>query len=61
MLRWLMIGLLVSLGALLIAAAGAARHILQQRKRHRMEAAAAIGARGELEGDRAGTEHDREP
>ena len=59
MLRWLMIGLLVSLGALLIAAAGAARHILLQRRRHRMEAAVAADARGVSEADRA--EQDREP
>ena len=32
-MRWLMIGLLVSLGALLLAAAGVARHILLQRSR----------------------------
>jgi hypothetical protein len=30
-MRWLMIGLLVSLGALLLAAAGVARHIWLQR------------------------------
>jgi hypothetical protein len=30
-MRWLMIALLVSLGALLLAAAGVARHILIQR------------------------------
>jgi hypothetical protein len=30
-MRWLMIGLLVSLGALLFAAAGAARHIWKHR------------------------------
>lgn len=34
-MRWLMIGLLVSLGALLLAAAGMARHIwLQRRRKH---------------------------
>jgi hypothetical protein len=32
-MRWLMIALLVSLAALLIAAAGMARHILLQRSR----------------------------
>jgi len=32
-MRWLMIVLLVSLGALLLAAAGVARHILLQRAR----------------------------
>ena len=30
-MRWLMVGLLVSLGALLVAVAGVARHILLQR------------------------------
>ncbi len=30
-MRWLMIGFLVSLGALLIAAAGVARHIFKHR------------------------------
>lgn len=30
-MRWLMIALLVSLGVLLLAAAGVARHIWQQR------------------------------
>jgi hypothetical protein len=44
MLRWLMIGLLVSLGALLIAAAGVARHIWLQRRQHRREMLAARGA-----------------
>jgi hypothetical protein len=35
-MRWLMIVFLVSLGALLLAAAGVARHILAQRsRRHR--------------------------
>jgi hypothetical protein len=32
-MRWLMIGLLVSLGAMLFAAAGVARHIWLQRTR----------------------------
>jgi hypothetical protein len=32
-MRWLIIGLLVSLGGLLLAAAGVARHILLQRAR----------------------------
>jgi hypothetical protein len=32
-MRWLMIGLLVSLGALLLAAAGVARHVWLQRSR----------------------------
>ena len=34
-MRWLVIALLVSLLALIIAAAGMARHILQQRKEQR--------------------------
>ncbi len=34
-MRWLLIGLLISLGALLFAAAGVARHILVQRARFR--------------------------
>ena len=48
-MRWLMIGLLVSLGALLIAAAGVARHILLQRRKHRLEAQAAIDAAQETD------------
>ncbi len=36
-MRWLMIALLVSLGALLLAAAGLARHIWQQRARLRTQ------------------------
>lgn len=32
-MRWLMIGLLVSIGAMLLAAAGVARHIWLQRAR----------------------------
>jgi hypothetical protein len=36
-MRWLMIGLLVSLGALLIAAAGVARHIWLHRQNLRSE------------------------
>jgi hypothetical protein len=36
-MRWLMIGLLVSLGALLIAAAGVARHIWLHRMELRRE------------------------
>ena len=35
MMRWLMIALLVSLGALLIAAAGMARHIWRSRAQFR--------------------------
>jgi hypothetical protein len=34
-MRWLMIGFLVSLGALLLAAAGMARHILLHRTKLR--------------------------
>jgi hypothetical protein len=34
-MRWLMIGLLVSLGALLFAAGGVAVHVLRHRKRPR--------------------------
>ena len=37
---WLMIGLFVSLGALLLAAAGVARHVWLQRKKPRPEAVA---------------------
>lgn len=37
-MRWLMIGLLVSLAVLLFAAAGLARHILQHRAMHRKQA-----------------------
>ena len=36
-MRWLMIGFLVSLGALLLAAAGMVRHIGLHRKRLRRE------------------------
>jgi hypothetical protein len=39
-MRWLMIGLFVSLGALLLAAAGVARHVWLQRKKLRPEALA---------------------
>jgi len=41
-MRWLLIVLLVSLVALLIAAAGVARHIWQQRTRQRRESSAAF-------------------
>jgi hypothetical protein len=41
-MRWLMIGLLVSLGALLFAAAGVARHIWLQRRKLASEAVAAL-------------------
>jgi hypothetical protein len=37
-MRWLMIGLLVSLGALLLAAAGVARHIWLHHKKVRDKA-----------------------
>ncbi|MGC1463229.1 MAG: hypothetical protein WA802_13580 [Terracidiphilus sp.] len=43
-MRWLMIGLLVSLGALLFAAAGVARHIWLQRRKDRREMLAALEA-----------------
>ena len=36
-MRWLVIGFIVSLGALLIAAAGIARHIWQHRAQVRAE------------------------
>jgi hypothetical protein len=48
-MRWLMIGLLVSLGALLFAAAGLARHVWLQRRRLRHETAAAIDAAQETD------------
>ena len=48
-MRWLMIGLLVSLGALLFAAAGLARHIWLQRRKHRREALAALEAAQETD------------
>jgi hypothetical protein len=41
-MRWLMIGLLVSLGALLFAAGGVARHIWLQRRQQRREMLAAL-------------------
>lgn len=41
-MRWLMIGLLVSLGALLIAAAGVARHIWLHRTELRRETRALV-------------------
>ncbi|MGB6973137.1 MAG: hypothetical protein WBD67_00495 [Terracidiphilus sp.] len=37
-MRWLMIGLIVSLGALLFAAAGAARHVWLHRHKPASEA-----------------------
>jgi len=42
-MRWLMIGLLVSLGALLLAAAGVARHIRLQHAKLRREPPASSG------------------
>ena len=53
-MRWLLIGLLLSLGALLIAAAGVARHIWLQRRQHRRETLAAREAS-------LGTDVEREP
>jgi hypothetical protein len=48
-MRWLMIGLLVSLGALLFAAAGVARHIWVQRAQlGRVPAAAIPAMQGEI-------------
>ena len=43
-MRWLMIGFLVSLGALLMAAAGLVRHVWLQRRKHRLRALAALDA-----------------
>ena len=40
---WLMIGLFVSLGALLLAAAGVARHILRRRTHLRRKPVVSIG------------------
>ncbi len=51
-MRWLMIGLLVSLGALLFAAAGVARHIWLQRRLHRREMLAAQGSAHEMDQER---------
>lgn len=48
-MRWLMIGLLVSLGALLFAAGGVARHIWLQRRKHRLEALVALEAAQETD------------
>lgn len=44
-MRWLMIGFLVSLGALLTAAAGLARHIRIQHAKFEREQLARIDAR----------------
>jgi hypothetical protein len=46
-MRWLMIGLMVSLGALLLAAAGLARHIWLQRASLREEPASADSSMGQ--------------
>ena len=43
-MRWLIIALLVSLGGLLLAAAGMARHILLQRAKLRRESLASASA-----------------
>lgn len=52
-MRWLMIALLVSLGTLLFAAAGVARHIWQQRALlKRQTAAAELADETELESER---------
>jgi len=42
-MRWLMVGLLVSLTALLLAAAGVARHIWIQCSKHRNKPVAGLG------------------
>jgi hypothetical protein len=55
MLHWLMIALLVSLGALLLAAAGMARHIWVRRSKDRINPS--TGSQIPLEaGDEAETE-----
>jgi hypothetical protein len=48
-MRWLMIGLLVSLGALLIAAAGLARHIWLHRRRQHRETVVGAGVAQEID------------
>jgi hypothetical protein len=50
MLRWLVIVLLVSLGALLFAAGGVARHIYLQRKKLRLVTPAAVEPNKEIDG-----------
>jgi hypothetical protein len=47
-MRWLMIGLLVSLGGLLFAAAGVARHIWVRRHRLRVNPPGAKPAKGAI-------------
>jgi hypothetical protein len=48
-MRWLMTGLLVSLGALLLAAAGVAHHIWLQRGKQRREMLEALDAAQETD------------
>jgi hypothetical protein len=50
-MRWMMIALLVSLAALLIAAAGMARHIWQHRGRLRSKLPAEAGQALDSSGD----------
>jgi hypothetical protein len=57
---WLMIGFLVSLGALLLAAAGVARHILIQRANLRRKPNVNMGQAHQAAHDPA-EETDREP
>ena len=59
-MRWLMIALLVSLGALLFVAAGVARHILLQRSVLRRKPPGSAGPVPGLADDQA-EESDREP
>jgi hypothetical protein len=49
MLRWLFIAFLVSLGALLFAAGGVARHIYLQRKKLRQQPPAPVEAAQETD------------
>jgi hypothetical protein len=48
-MRWLILGFLVSLGALLFAAAGLVRHVWIQRRKHRLRALAALDAARETD------------
>jgi hypothetical protein len=48
LMRWLLIGLLISVGALLLVAVAVARHILRQR---RMQGEEALGKAGDRELD----------
>jgi hypothetical protein len=59
-MRWLMIGLLVSLLALLLAAAGVARHVLLQRASLRRKPVASIEPTHDPAPD-AADETDQEP